>query len=352
MSFSLFRSLILGSMCLFCATGAFVPAAAQTTGQGDYTFQLVQTRELLPKEARDVLVKAHGGFAVDRREGKGETYFALPGAGIIQLSSDLTSARMIPTADDVKNTNQHNATIWYDTEGTPFLSFPANDAGKVFTTTLDGRLINTLEQPGTDFSFDEETVDQYFSQGAKLVPTDVEYLNGWLYITTGYSALDYVLTAYVGSTDPIRTRWHDLVFGGKGKEPGQFGTGHGITVSPDMRRLVIADRPNSELDMFTRFGHYRGTLSLPEGSFPCDVDFVGGYTLVGCLHGTDREKGAPIYLLKDGELLSTLMPKEDLGLDQFQHIHNAVLRIIDGEIYVIAQAWNPGDFAIFKHVKK
>ena len=42
------------------------------------------------------------------------------------------------------------------------------------------------------------------------------------------------------------------------------------------------------------------------------------------------------------------MPKEDLGLENFQHIHNAVLHEVKGKLYIIAQAWNPGDFAILE----
>ena len=44
------------------------------------------------------------------------------------------------------------------------------------------------------------------------------------------------------------------------------------------------------------------------------------------------------------------MAKEELGLANFQHVHNAALREINGKLYVIAQAWNPGDFAILEQV--
>ena len=42
------------------------------------------------------------------------------------------------------------------------------------------------------------------------------------------------------------------------------------------------------------------------------------------------------------------MIKEDLGLEKFTHIHNATIREIGGKLYIIAQAWNPGDFAILR----
>jgi hypothetical protein len=44
------------------------------------------------------------------------------------------------------------------------------------------------------------------------------------------------------------------------------------------------------------------------------------------------------------------MPKEDLGLTNFKHVHNAVFREYGNKLYIIAQAWNPGDFAILEQV--
>ena len=71
---------------------------------------------------------------------------------------------------------------------------------------------------------------------------------------------------------------------------------------------------------------------------------------MAALDGPDRSKGAPIYLLEDDRLVSTIFPKEDLGLVNFKHVHNAVLREANGKLYVIAQAWNPGDFAVLEQV--
>jgi hypothetical protein len=71
---------------------------------------------------------------------------------------------------------------------------------------------------------------------------------------------------------------------------------------------------------------------------------------VGALHGPDRTKGAPIYILEGDNVVSTIMPKEELGLKNFQHVHNAVVREVGNKLYVIAQAWNPGDFAILEQV--
>jgi hypothetical protein len=344
----LLASWMLGQNASIAAQSGF--AGAKQSGHGAMRFRVLYTASHLPAEAQAVLEKAHGGFAVDRRPGKGETYFALPGAGIIQISADLKSTRLLPTPAEMKDTNLHNATIWYAEDGAAFLSFPGNAAGQVFTTTLEGKLVHALNPPNGESDLGHPVANDYFKGRGGFVPTDVEQLDGLLYITTGYSNLDFVLTARVLSTNPFQAAWHDLAFGGRGGAAGQFGTGHGITVPPGTKRLDIADRPNSEIDRFTRHGQYLSTLRMPLGSFPCDIDYEGRYGIVGSLHGPDRSKGAPIYILEDDKLISTVMAKEDLGLEKFQHIHNAVLRQHGNKLYIIAQAWNPGDFAILEQV--
>jgi hypothetical protein len=345
----LFISLLAASWALGYQSNA---GTGPTSGHGKFKFRVLYTSTHLPAEAQNpkVLTAAHGGFAVDVRPGRGETYFALPGAGIIQISSDLKSTRMLDTPAEMKNTNLHNTTVWQGPDGQPYLSFPGNQANRVFITTLGGKLVQTLQPPDGSSDLGHPVANDYFRGRGNFVPTDTEQLDGLLYVTTGYSNLDFVLTARILSTNPFRVAWHDLAFGGKGGGVGQFGTGHGITVPPGTKRIDVADRPNSEIDRFTRYGHYLSTLRMPLGSFPCDIYYLGKYAVVGSLHGPDRSKGAPIYLLENDQIVSTVMPKEDLGLKNFQHIHNAVLREYGGKLYIVAQAWNPGDFAILEQV--
>jgi len=319
------------------------------SGQGELRFRVLYTSERLPPEAQKVLVNAHGGFAVDRRAGKEETYFALPGAGILQISSDLKTISLLDTPDEMRSINLHDTTVWYDTDGAAYLTFPANDAGKIFTTSLDGKLVYALDAPTAAVEFEHPEVHDYFLGGGNFAPTAVEFLNGLYYVTTGYCNLDYVLTARVTRENRFEVVWNDLAFGGKGDGPGQFGTAHGITLPPGQVRLDIADRPHSRLDRFTRYGHYLSSLKMPSGSLPCDINYLDQhYSAVPALDGPDKKKGAPIYILRDEKLVSTIMAKEDLGLQNFVHIHNAALRRINGKFYIIAQAWNPGDFAILE----
>lgn len=332
-------------------SGAMATATPGVSGQGNLKFKVLYASDHLPPEAQKVLVNAHGGFAVDRRAGKEETYFALPGAGILQISADLKTINLLDTSDEMRKVNLHDTNIWYSNDGTPYLVFPANSEGKIFTTTLDGKMVHKLDAPTADEKFEQPEIHDYFLGGGNFSPTAVEYLEGLYYITTGYCNLDYVLTARVNPEQRFEAAWNDLAWGGKGDGIGQFGTGHGITKPPGMVRLDVADRPHSRFERFTRYGHYLSSLAMPSGSLPCDVNYLDQqYSVVPALEGPDKSKGAPIYILENEKLVSTVMIKEDLGLPNFVHVHNAAIRKFGTKFYIFALAWNPGDFAILEQV--
>lgn len=334
-----------------------VPAPAQEqeqrlSGQGEYRFRVRYRAKHLPRGARFWLGGAHSGFAVDRRPGRGEVYFGLAGAGIIRISRDLSATELIPTDDSMKNEVMHNAGIWFDHDGEGRLVFPAPEAEQVFTTDLEGRLLNTLHKPAPGTPFTDPAAARYFDANGLFRPTDVEHLHDTYYIPTGYSDLDTVLTAGVHVPDPPGVEWEPLAFGGRGGAPGQFWTAHGVTLDPDGERLSVTDRLNSEIDRFTPEGRYLGTVKFPGGSQPCDIDYAYGLAVVGCLEGPDKSKGAPIYLLKDDTIVSTILPKDELGLAGFTHVHDAVLHEVDGRLHILALAWMPGDFAILVQVRE
>ena len=81
---------------------------------------------------------------------------------------------------------------------------------------LDGKLVHTLAPPDGSSDLGHPVATDYFRGRGNFVPTDTEQLDGLLYVTTGYSNLDFVLTARILSTNPFRAAWHDLAFGGKG----------------------------------------------------------------------------------------------------------------------------------------
>ena len=88
---------------------------------------------------------------------------------------------------------------------------------------------------------------------------------------------------------------------------------------------------------------------------PCDIDYHGNLAVVGCLKGPGGSTPAPIYILRDGNVVAELNIGRDLGLPGFKHIHNAAFHVVkreDGssQLFVLAYAWNPGNFAILEQV--
>jgi hypothetical protein len=72
------------------------------------------------------------------------------------------------------------------------------------------------------------------------------------------------------------------------------------------------------------------------------------YAAVGSLNDPDPNRPAPIYIL-DGithQVLSAIRPKEDLGIELADHIHNVVWYQRGGDVYLICQAWNPGFYFV------
>src|SRR4029450_4699469 len=109
---ALFVALLAIGWILTPTRAAQSAASNGISGHGKMRFKVLYTSEHLPPEAQAVLKSAHGGFTVDLRPGKGETYFALKGAGIIQISADMKTTHMLPTPPEMKKTNLHNSTIW------------------------------------------------------------------------------------------------------------------------------------------------------------------------------------------------------------------------------------------------
>jgi hypothetical protein len=258
------------------------------------------------------------------------------------MGADLKQIALVPTAPEMKDTNLHNTKIWYAPDGTPFLSFPANDAGRVFTTSLAGELLNTLARP-TDERRVRPALGARLLRGRRRVrphrrrvPRRAALHHHRIFEPRHrpHRARDELSSAESGVVRPRLRR--------SGTGPGQLGTGHGITDPAGNERIDVADRANGEIDRFTRHGQYLSTLRMPMGSLPCDIDYLGRYAVVAALDGPDKSKGAPIYLLEDDRLVSTIFPKDDLGLVNFKHVHNAVLREAGGKLYDHRPGLEPG----------
>jgi len=321
------------------------------SGTPPYRFRVHSTAADIPPEHWQPLRAAHSGFAVDSRPGYGDAYFMLPDHGILRVSGNLRRVELVEdTPLDLRGLNLHNGTFWLTPGGAPRITWASNMGRRLVTTTMTGRMLGGLDRPNPDV-FQDTVLHAYFSDPQnRFVPTDVALAGNTVYITTGYSELDRVVTARLTDAERSEMAWTDLNWGGPGVASGTFDTSHGVTVAPDGRSLWVADRANKRLQQFTFNGAFLGVVNLPADCLPCDVDFLEDYMLVPCLRGANERDGAPILLYRGGRLVSTIMPRSELNRPRFRHTHSAVLRRIGDRLYILALAWNPGDYAVFEQV--
>lgn len=309
----------------------------KTSGQSPFVFSLCDDLYTLPKQALSFEVNLHGGFAVDR-ENKGKIYYGMPGCGLMSISSDLRSQDIVELPDDLKPINFHSTTL-IEFDGKRRLVLPAESNEKVVIISLDGSLDYILSRP---------EFEEYANKDVPFNPTDTAFADGTLYVADGYGA------NYISTADPTTGNWKNI-FAGKTSSPssdGLFGTAHGLGNHPNGHHLSIADRPHARFQHFTSDGHFHSTHNIEHGSKPCGIDFLKRgdrwYALVGSLDDPQQGRAAPIYILdaESYQPISIIRPKEDLGVELADHIHNTVWYENDGQLFLICQAWNPGHYFV------
>ena len=314
----------------------------KTSGQGSFVFSLCENLYTLPSQALPCEVDLHGGFAVDRETG-GYIYYGMPGCGLMRISPDLTSQDIIDLPSDLKPINFHSTKIG-TFHGKRRLIMPANGDAMVVVLDLEGNVDFILSRPEFEEYQNEEE--------APFRPTDTAIVGETVYVADGYGA------NYISTVDMSTQQWTST-FAGKTEDPnapGLFGTAHGMNTVPAGRHLSIADRPHARFEHFTLDGHFTAAYGIPSGSKPCGIDFLerGGraYALVGSLDDPQEGRPAPIYILdaENYEVLSTIRPKEDLGIELADHIHNAIWYEHKDQLYLICQAWNPGHYFVLEQV--
>jgi hypothetical protein len=228
-------------------------------------------------------------------------------------------------------------------DGKTRLFMPANDEAMVAVLSLEGDI---------DFILPKPEFEEYQSKDVEFHPTDTVLEGNRLYVADGYGA------NYVGIADLESRRWTKL-FGGKTQnleEHGKFGTAHGINRTPNGNHLAIADRPHARLELCTWEGHPDRSYSMPAGSRPCGIDFLRWkdhwYAVVGSLDDPQEGRPAPIYILdaETYEVISTVRPKDDLGIEKADHIHNVVWHEHEGDLFLVCQSWNPGYYFVLERV--
>lgn len=312
------------------------------SGESPWRFRLCPDLYSLPEAALAHEVKLHGGFAVDKRPGQGELYYGMPGVGLLRIGADLTTQSRLDLPPNLVDVNFHSTKLG-EFEGASCLFLPADAHASIVVATLEGQVVHVFSQP---------EYAEYLGGSQTFRPTDTAQVGDTLWVADGYGA-NYIHAAHL----PTR-RWQGR-FGGRTTDPtavGHFGTAHGMNVAPHHHhQLTIADRPHARLAVVdARDGAWQAAYSLPAGSKPCGIDYVqhrGRWlAVVGSLDDPLLGRPAPIYIL-DGEsyaLLATVRPKQDLGVERADHLHNVVWHSHNGRLFLVCQSWNPGHYFVLE----
>lgn len=129
------------------------------------------------------------------------------------------------------------------------------ELGKIFKTTLDGKILMTIDHP--------KKISVY-GQDEPFNPTETAISsNGEIYVADGYGS-QYILQ-YDSKGKYIRH------FGGEGNGDDQFETAHGVCIddrNPDNPTLLCTSRNHNSFKRFTLEGKYIETIFLP-GAYVC-----------------------------------------------------------------------------------
>ena len=231
--------------------------------------------------------------------------------------------------------------------GEEFLFLTDYARHQVYKTTLDGRVLLTLDAPFASGRFVH--ADQYKPTHVIAAP------DGSFYVLDGYGTS---LVLHYDAKGGLLG-----VFGGRGKTPGSINEAHGGSIDPrDPARptLLITSRQDGLIKRFGLDGTYLGNIALPN-TLPCDVVFAGNAIYIPQLRMSDGKStgfltildlhdrvisnpgGASAVYNADG----TLQPLQQTSA-LFKHPHGLVVDE-EGSIYV-AQ-WNSGQTYPIKLVR-
>ena len=305
------------------------------SGQGFWKF--VAARELMPVPPSIASVtNAHGTIIVDRDAGI--AYWGLQGVGWIGFSNDLRSSWIVAGNPAFTNGNLHGADILPQHRARPRIAVADNLAGKVYLSDTTFQEVETLEPP----NFGTYATNRTFR------PTDVAFAGAKeLWIVDGYGQQRFL----PANVKPFE--WQGEHYG-RGKRFSM--TLHGVTYNPTNDDLLFSARPEGQLKRVNRESRRAlDVIGLPAGTLLCDVDLWGDYALAACLEGPGKSPG-PIYIinLKKRAIVSTLKPKDELGYEDAQHIHDAAWYVTRrggrAEVYVLFTNWNPGGIGALRLV--
>ena len=314
------------------------------TGQGEYIFSFdTELTAAFPEDARDFEAGMHGGFNEDPETGI--VYTGIPGYGLCAISPYLTHWTKLGSDDRLKD-NIHGI-VFFVHKQRKYLAV-AQEGKRVLVLNLDGSIVSDIVKPiGSEFEFAPAN-EFYSSEESNFGVTDVTYLDGIIYASTGYSKGDFILTI---EENEGSWNWGKLAWGGKGDNPGQFKTAHGVYAHEG--HILVANRAAGQVVKFTKEGKFVDMFQkIPEKSLVCNVSYKDEHYFFNALSAIGEQKSAPIYAHTGKDLVSTIVPG-DLEIPILTNIHHVwphYVRSDDGsrQLYLLVHGWNQGKYAVLK----
>jgi peptidylamidoglycolate lyase len=238
----------------------------------------------------------------------------------------------------------HGLTL-FNENGTDFLFICDNNRHQVIKTTIDGKILMTLDYP-------KET-GQY-TNANEYVPTETAIApNGDIYVVDGYGK-DFVIQ-YDKSGKYIRH------FGGRGTTAANLLNAHGVCIDARDKNNVCVIATSRQQNCCKRFslqGNYINTIELP-GAWVCRPVIKGAYLYAAVLQSNSRQgqqSGFVTILDSNYKVISNLAGSKPTyvsgNLDEmyqtikaFHYPHDVC---IDDEENLYVAQWNSGKVYPYK----
>jgi hypothetical protein len=238
----------------------------------------------------------------------------------------------------------HGLTL-FNENGEDVLFICDNNLHKVFKTTIDGRVLMTLDYPKETGQYAKE--EEYVPTETIIAP------NGDIYVADGYGK-DFVIQ-YDAKGKYIRH------FCGRGDGDQYVVNAHGICIDNRDKKnpcLIVTSRVQNAFKRYTFDGKYIDTIPLP-GAWVCRPVIHGDYLHVAVLQTDskkDQKSGFVLILDKNYKVVSNLagnLPSytnskpEVMGqtVHVFDYPHDV---LIDDEQNMYVAQWNSGQVYPYK----
>ena len=232
----------------------------------------------------------------------------------------------------------HGFTL-FNENGTDTLFICDNNRHQLIKTTIDGRVLLTLDYP-------KET--GMYTKPDEYIPTETAIAaNGDIYVADGYGK-DFIIQ-YDLNGKYIR------YFGGRGTEDRHLLNAHGICIDTRNNKnptLIICSRQQNSFKRFSMEGVYIETILLP-GAWVCRPVIKGKYLYAAVLQSNNnqwKQSGFVTILDANNKVISNLagtepvykgnVPDEMFQTEKvFQYPHDVC---IDDEENMYVAQWNSG----------